>query len=460
MPQRTASGAVLDEVVPLSEVVAALSHALDITEGQPEGHAVRTCLIGMRLAETLGLDTATSSDLFYALLLKDLGCSSNAARLCNLFGSDDRALKRAHKLVDWTEGGAQLGYAWRGVPGGNVVARAWQVVELAARGRGSGREMIETRCERGADIARMLDLSDATAEAIRALDEHWDGRGLPRGLAGDAIPLLARIAGLAQTVEVFFSALGRDAAYAMARRRSGTWFDPALVQALGAFERDDGFWVELAGPAAEARVAALEPQDRVVLADAARLDRTAEAFARVIDAKSPYTARHSEGVARIALRLAEEQGFGEEDRTLLRRAALLHDIGKLGVSNTILDKASPLDEHELALMRQHPRWTESIVSRVFAFSDVARVAGRHHERLDGRGYHMGLAAGQLTRLDRTLAVADICEALLAARPYRAPLPPERVRDIVRHQAGTALCALVVEALDRVPLVEGEVPPVR
>ncbi|HEX5817933.1 MAG TPA: HD domain-containing phosphohydrolase [Gemmatimonadales bacterium] len=440
-----------DAAVRLSEVVAALSYALDITEGQPEGHAVRSCLIGMRVASVIGLDDAARSDLFYALLLKDLGCSSNAARLCNLFGADDRALKKAHKLHDWTDGASAASYAFQHVPGGTAIERAWRVLTVAVKGRGSAREMTETRCERGAEIARMLGLSEATATAIHALDEHWDGGGLPRGLVGEEIPLLARIAGLAQTVEVFWSEFGRRAAFHMARDRAGTWFDPALVEALGAFEHDEEYWRGLGRTESRARVSALEPADRVVLADDARLDRVAEAFARVVDAKSPYTARHSDGVARIALLLAAEEGLSAAERTLLRRAALLHDIGKLGVSNMILDKPAALTHEEMAVMREHPRHTESIVGRVGAFHDVARVAARHHERLDGRGYHTGLNGLQLGRLDRTLAVADVCEALLAARPYRAGLPPDQVRAIVRRQAGTALCAEVVEALERVPL---------
>jgi hypothetical protein len=170
-----------DGTVRLSEVVAALSYALDITEGQPEGHAVRSCLIGMRVADVLGLDDTARSDLFYAILLKDLGCSSNAARLCSLFGADDRTLKKAHKLHDWTDGASATSYAFQHVPGGNAIARAWRVLTVAVKGRGSAREMTGTRCERGADIARMLGLSEATAAAIHALDEHWDRRARADG---------------------------------------------------------------------------------------------------------------------------------------------------------------------------------------------------------------------------------------------------------------------------------------
>lgn len=456
-PAWAAAGILPDQGVRLSEVVSALSYALDITEGQAEGHAVRSCVIGMRIGQILGLGEVERSDLFYALLLKDLGCSSNAARLCNLFGADDLQLKQAHKLNDWTNPKASASYAMSYVPGGSAIAKAWQVLVLAVKGRGSGREMVETRCERGADIARMLDLSNATQVAIRSLDEHWDGHGLPSGLSGDGIPLLARICCLAQTVEVFLAAHGQPAAYEMARSRSGTWFDPALVDALESFEFDASFWASLRQQDARALAAVLEPKDRIIVADASRIDNVAEAFARVIDAKSPYTGQHSGGVARIAIGMANHAGVPREERTLLRRAALLHDIGKLGVSNLILDKPDKLTEPEMALMRQHPRYTDAILGRVRAFRDVASVAARHHERLDGRGYHSGLPGDKLSRLDRMLAVADVCEALSATRPYRAALPPQEVRKIIRAQAGTGLCAEAVEMLEGVGIRHDERP---
>ena len=187
-----------------SEILSALSCALDITEGQPPGHAVRTCLIGMRLAELVGVPVEDRGSLFYALLLKDLGCSSNAARLCALFGADDRALKREHKLTDWSRPTRSIRYALRNaVPGASPMGRALRLASMLMHERGSGREMTRTRCDRGADIAAMLGFTGATREAIRTLDEHWDGNGMPDGLSGAGIPLLGRIVGLAQTVEIF-----------------------------------------------------------------------------------------------------------------------------------------------------------------------------------------------------------------------------------------------------------------
>lgn len=436
------------EHVRLSEVVSALSYALDITEGQPPGHAVRTCLIGMRMGAVIRLSPEERSALFYALLLKDLGCSSNAARLARIFKADDLALKQAHKLTDWSRGADSARYAYRHARSGEGrVARAWHTVMVGLLEQGSGREMIETRCERGADIAKMLGLAPATQGAIRALDEHWDGAGMPYNRSGDQIPLLGRIAGLAQTVELFSRSYGVSAAYDVARERRGTWFDPALVGVLESFEDDADFWGTIDGADHLDFVSDQEPEDRVILADENRLDQVAEAFARVIDSKSHYTALHSKGVATIAVAVGVASGASTEELVTLRRAGLLHDIGKLGVSNRVLDKPGKLTEAEMMEMRMHTGYTLAILRRVRRFGEFAHVAASHHERLDGSGYHLGLKGPQLPELARILAVADIAEALSAERPYRKALPWDEVLDVMRRQVCKAICPLAFEGLE-------------
>jgi HD-GYP domain-containing protein (c-di-GMP phosphodiesterase class II) len=436
-----------DGDIRLSEVISALSYALDLTEGAPEGHSVRTCLIGMRIATEIGLDADARSSLFYALLLKDAGCSSNAAATCALFAADDQTVKQTWKTTDWTSRWRSFTHVARNVrPGASLVAKVKQVASFGSAGP-VGTELVRTRCERGADIARMLELSDDTAAAIRALDEHWDGRGIPLGLRGQEIPLLARIACLAQTVETFHSVYGFQAALAVARERAGRWFDPDLVRALHALRADGAFWAGLVEGDARARTAALEPADRVLTADEERLDRIAHAFARVIDAKSPYTYRHSEGVALYADAVGRVLGFGPEALRDLRRAALLHDVGKLGVSNRILDKPGKLTEQEFAVVRRHPEHTYQVLARVARFRPLAETAASHHERMDGQGYHRGIPAGTLPVAARVLAVADVCDALSAERPYRAALPREQVLRIMRGQAGPGLCPDTFRALE-------------
>jgi putative nucleotidyltransferase with HDIG domain len=286
-----------------------------------------------------------------------------------------------------------------------------------------------------------------TQEAIRALDEHWDGSGHPLGLRGEAIPLLGRILCLAQSVEVFVRTMGARGAYGMAIKRRGRWFDPALVDALLGFRDDAAFWGPLEDPRAVPPVAGWEPSDRVLRADDEQLDRVAEAFARVIDAKSPYTASHSAGVATYAQAIGAVMGMDGAQQRDLRRAGMLHDIGKLAISSRILDKPGRLTEAEFAAMKEHTRYTLQILERVQCFRHLAGIAASHHERLDGTGYHRGLAAFDLPRPARVLAVADVFDALTADRPYRAAMPVEQALAIVSEQAGRALCPAAVAGLE-------------
>jgi HD-GYP domain-containing protein (c-di-GMP phosphodiesterase class II) len=254
------------------------------------------------------------------------------------------------------------------------------------------------------------------------------------------------VLGLAQTVEVFHRAYGEDAAYDVAERRKGRWFDPTLVHALRSIRHDRAFWSSLEEDE-WAGLAAVEPPDRALVADASSLDRVALGFAKVIDAKSPYTYRHSEGVADIATGIGSVLDCSAAELRELRRAGLLHDIGKLGVSNLILDKQGPLADEEWAAMRRHTEHTKVILERVPRFRELAEVASAHHERLDGSGYHRGLEGGDLSRDARILAVADVAEALSADRPYRPALAPEQVREIMSRDVGTRLCPEAYAALE-------------
>ena len=429
--------------IALSGVIGALSYALDVAEGQPPGHAVRSCLLGMRLAAELDLSDAERSDLFYALLLKDAGCSANANRMAMLFDTDDRAAKATSKLVDWTDRRAAFLWSLRTVAPEAGLRRRLQVLRGIRDEGDVTRKFMEARCDRGAEIARMLFLSEQTAAAIRSLDEHWDGRGMPDGLRGEEIPLAARILCLAQTVEVFHATGGLQAARRVARRRRGRWFDPSLVDAFLRFCDDRDFWDALESP----DVSEWEPPDLALAGDDERLDRIAQAFARVIDAKSPFTARHSERVAEIADGIGAALGFDAIARRILLRAGLLHDIGKLAVSNHILDKPGKLTDEEFRAIKTHPVHTLRILERAPCFAELADLAANHHEKLDGSGYPRSLDAGDLDLPMRVLAVADIYEALTADRPYRAPLPPEEALGIIARDAPDKLDPDALGALE-------------
>jgi HD-GYP domain-containing protein (c-di-GMP phosphodiesterase class II) len=424
--------------VRLAEVLSALTIALDHTEGQRPGHTLRTCVLAMRLGRDLGLDDAMLEQLYYAALLKDAGCSSNAARMAALFGSDDQAVKRNLRLVDWHD-------RWRlamrtaqncGM-GGSILARLRHFL-LVAQTPDMTREIIQARCERGAAIAAHLGFPAASAEAIAFVDEQWCGLGHPLGLAGTEIPVLSRLLLLAQTLEVYVTEEGRDTGFRMLRDRRGRWFDPALVDLALAWRGDEALWRTLADSARlEATVVALEPTATPMLATDGRLDAIAQGFAAVIDAKSPFTATHSSNVSRYAVEIARALGHHPASVREVMRAGLLHDLGKLGISNRILDKPGALDDSERAVIRHHPKWSWQILRGVPAFASLAASASLHHERLDGTGYPWGLPAEALDETARILALADVYEALTADRPYRGPLPVPAVLRIMRADVGRA-----------------------
>ncbi|MDB5386402.1 MAG: hypothetical protein JWM11_2048 [Planctomycetaceae bacterium] len=434
-------------IVRFSEIISALSVALDITQGHPKGHCMRSCLIGMRISEALKLPTADRSALFYALLLKDLGCSSNAAKMAHLFGADDQQLKHSMRLIDFTSPIQALTHCWKNcAPGGSTIEKLMTMAAIVRSGAEGGRKISEIRCERGAEIARMLQLSESTARAILDLDELWNGGGSPCRLKGTDISLLGRICGLAQNVEVFFTAYGLNAACDMARQRRGKWFDPQLVDALLGFQHEAEFWNRLNGPDLVADISRWEPEDAMLLADDDCLDRISEAFARVVDAKSPWTFLHSSRVAEIAVGISSQFGCSLGFQQDMRRVGLLHDIGKLGVSNLILDKPGKPTEEEYAQIRKHAEYSQLILSQVQSFQQLAEVAGGHHERLDGHGYHRSLAGNEIPFATRILTVADIYEAMTAKRPYREAMEWEQVLQILSKDAGKGVDPECLEAL--------------
>lgn len=438
--------AVRGRAVGLSELLSALSYALDLTEGQPPGHTVRSCLIGMRLAEALELDPDQRSALYYSLLLKDTGCSANSAVTAEIFGTDEHQVKRAYKKVAWDKGLDSARYVFKNAAAGKPLTERLRHVLKVATVPGGAEGMIRTRCERGAAITRSLGFPELTAEAVRSLDEHWDGRGKPDGLRGEEIPLLARIGCLAQTVEVFAQEDGMAVALEVARQRRGGWFDPELVDRLLSTCADGSWWRRLYRADAAHLAREAEPPDRVREVDESGLDSVAQAFAEIIDAKSPFTYRHSSGVAEYARAISRRFDATPEEQRRLYRAGLLHDIGKLGISNRILDKPGKLTPEERTEIERHPVYTRQILERVTAFQEFAHMAALHHERLDGNGYPWKLGAADLDHPARILAVADVYEALTANRPYRAGMPPDQALGILRQGAGTAFDPDAVAAL--------------
>ncbi len=441
------SSLVEDERISLSEAVSALSFALDLTEDAVPGHAIRSCLLGMRIGTALGLADEQLCDLYYALLLKDIGCSSNSARMCQILGADDRKAKREVKAIDWTRPTlAGLKMLWsNSLPDASPWRKVQRIVWLGLTQNRHNAEMIGLRCERGADIVRKIGLGENCADAIHSLDEHWNGSGYPERARGEKIPILSRILGIAQHLDAFAQEQGRAKAIDTLIERSGKWFDPELVRIAVSLGRYGTLWNGCGTAEERARVMDLEPGTVRTIA-AEQVDLVCEAFADVVDAKSPYTFRHSLGVTEVAERIAWNLGLPPARRKLVYRAALLHDLGKLRVPNSILDKPGKLDDAEWAVMREHPMLSQKILERIPSFARIALIAGRHHERLDGTGYPLKLKADTLTLEDRIVAVADIYSALSEDRPYRTAMKKEQIFEILRKEVPHKLDADCFEAL--------------
>ena len=440
MPESTAT-------IRLSDVVSALSGALDLTEGQPMGHAVRSCILGMRIAEELRLPAQSCSDLYYALLLKDAGCSSNSARMHQILGSDDLRAKREVKFEDWTKPSLSgLRYLLRNVlPGTSLPRRLVKSVKLGFEQNQNNAEVIGARCERGAEIARKIGLSQASSEAIRGLDEHWNGAGYPEHRKGQEIPILSRIMNVSRTLEVFARERGPAEAVRVVSERSGRWFDPEIARIVRSLEHDPALWEKVHSKNAREFVLQMEP-GTAVRASSERIDSICRAFAEVIDAKSPYTFTHSMGVAEAAVDISEGLGLAPQTTVFVRRAALLHDLGKLSVSNAILEKPGKLTDEEWKSMKMHPVYTRVILERISGFKDLAFVAAAHHERLDGKGYPDGLSAEHLPLTARIICVADVYQALCERRPYRDSLPVKVVFGMMAEDASTRLDSECLAAL--------------
>jgi len=423
-----------DNSISLSEIISALSYALDLTEGAVHGHALRSCLLGMRIAAEAKLPSDLTNSLYFALLLKDVGCSSNASRMCEILGGHERAVTAGVKLEGWAKKPSQVkGKVLRNnaVPG--PTARVARIARIGVTQHWYNEAMIGLRCDRGASILGKLGMGEAAAQAVLSLEEHWDGSGYPDNAKREEIPLLARICAVAQHLDVFSSRRGVDKAIETLEQHSGTWFDPQFVGVAVSLHRRGALWANCLSSDShdDTRRAVLDlDEGSKHQLEGDRIDHICEAFADVVDAKSNFTFRHSMGVAEAAFGIATALHLSADRVQLVRRTALLHDIGKLSVSNSILDKNGTLNDEEWRSVRLHPGISRSILERVGPFREMAVIAGEHHEKLDGSGYPKRLMSPDLSLESRIIAVADAYAALSEDRPYRAALDFDEIVSIM------------------------------
>ena len=410
-----------------AELAVAFSKGLDLAEGKEVGHALRVCYIATQLADVLKIEEPTRTGVYFGALLHDVGVTSSSADLFRAAGVDEMAIFGPSPMRPREE------------PRGASLFADRTPIDDAVHGH----------CVAGAGIARQLELGDETATAIEYHHERWDGEGYPLGVAEDEIPIEARIVALADAAEVLIS----DEMNALiARRRlpqslaehAGTMLDPRLVGLLLDLARSDQFWLGLYAEDLSDTVLALRGPVET-RKSRKRVMRFAEVFSELADAKRSHGSAHSRRTADFAQQLGEVAGLDAGEIEMLRIAALLLDIGLLGVPARIMSKPDILSVTEMQLMRQHPTNSEMILQDLPGFEEVSTWIARHHERPDGKGYPEMLSGEDIPLESRILAIADMHAALSSDRPHRAALSPKDARQVLLGAAGTQLDPEMVRA---------------
>ncbi|HET8979556.1 MAG TPA: HD domain-containing phosphohydrolase [Solirubrobacteraceae bacterium] len=418
-----------DSGVCLAELIAALSLGTDLGLGQPMEAVLRECVLVQELGERYGLAERERLIAFWVALLAWVGCHADAYEQARWFG-DEIAAKAdlyAVDLVGTDKARYVLGHLGAGARAAGRVRTAF---EFVITGRSAMESMHGTHCLLAGDLARRLGLGDAVRDALQQVFERWDGRGDPGLLAGPQISRPVRLVQLADVVEVFHRQGGVAAAVMVARERSGTQFDPEVVECF--CEEAERLLAPLTDTNSWESVIAVQPSLCVTLPDS-ELDSALEAIADFVDLKSPYTTGHARAVADLAAGAGRRWGLPEDEVRTLGRAALLHDLGRLGVPNSIWDKRGPLTAVERERVRMVPYLTERILSTSRALASLGDLAAQHHERLDGSGYPRGLRAAGLSPSARILAAADVWRAMAETRPHRDALPPGAAADELRAE---------------------------
>ncbi|MBS1846591.1 MAG: HD domain-containing protein [Actinobacteria bacterium] len=412
----------------LSELLAVLSFGADLGMGQPMDHVLRQAVLALGLGERLGLDSDELDAVYFGSLPAWVGCHIDAYEQAKWFG-DETALKGDARRVDFAGRSSRPLFMLRHLGSDRSLPRRLTLVPefFGAAGR-AAETMVDSNWRATDDLMERIGVDQLIRDTVEQSFERWDGGGAPRGVAGAEILLTSQLVNLCDVVSIFHRAGGVDAATAVVRERAGTQFDPTLVDAF--VDAADELCGELEAVEPWGAVIGAGPASRYWLAHE-RLDLALEAVADFVDVKSPWTIGHSRGVADLAARAAAHQDRDEKDATRLRRAALVHDLGRLGVPNSIWDKPGPLTPSELERARMHVYLTERMLANSEALAPLAAIAGQHHERLDGSGYPRGLTGGDITVAGRILAAADSYHARLEPRPHRPAQSAEQAAEELR-----------------------------
>ena len=398
----------------LSELIAALSFSTDLALGQPMEHVLRACLIAVRVAQHMGLDEEAQSDAYWVTLVATV-CTGESFEMARLFG-DDISFRSGMHHIGPSQFAVMLLALRQAGSGASPLGRAGSIASIVGSAGHKVEAIFSGHCAVTTAVSERLGLDARVSAALPFTFARADAKGMPRGVGGDDVPVAVRIMQLADMAEVHNRLGGVDGAMSIANRHSGKLLSQGVVRTFCDAAP------EILGDLDEPwdRVIAAEPLPRPVLTED-QIDSTLEVIADIADLKSPWLSGHSRGVAYLAARAAAAAGMPDHDVTTLRRAGLVHDIGRTAIANNVWDKPSPLTDGERERARLHAYYTERMLRRPALFAGLAAVASSHHERLDGSGYHRGVRGSDIPLLGRYLAAADVFHAMQEERPYRPAL---------------------------------------
>lgn len=413
----------------VTELLVALSLAVDLGLGQPAGHVARSAVLASRINERLP-EPAQRSTVFDVAMLGWVGCIADSRDAARWFGDDityragvyDLDMKPLPFL------GYLLQHAGRDGP---LPVRVGKRIGVLLDGGRSARDSLRAHCQVTAQVAGRLGMPEEVTSALPQIFARWDGKGLPAGVSGEHIALAVRVWQLADLAEVHHGRGGAEAVRQTCLARRGGQLDPAVVDIAVA---DVEPLFEGLSPDMSWEDALIEERGLGPPLTPSSLDSALEALGDWVDLKSSWFTGHSRAVADLAAAAGTRLGLTPEEVITLRRAALLADVGRTGVPNTIWDKREPLTTTEIERVRLHSYLTERTLRRVGVLGDVAEIAAMAHERLDGSGYHRGLRAPAIPDPARVLAAADVYTTKLEARPHRAALEPSAAAQHLEAEA--------------------------
>jgi HD-GYP domain-containing protein (c-di-GMP phosphodiesterase class II)/DNA-binding CsgD family transcriptional regulator len=434
----------------VAELLVGLSLVTDLGMGNAPGDAARSSFVATAIARELDLPDETVGDTYYTALLQHVGCTGYAHEAAALLGGDEIAVKAPSLRIDPDGLGDYLfAFLPRLAPSAPLPTRLRAAGAALAYGGRIKEGYSRTNCEVAAQIARRAGLSDGVARGLTDIYEQWNGKGGPGKLAGEDISPAARIAQVGAVAALFDRLGGRELALRVVGGRAGRSLDPA---AADVFLRRGAEVLDLLETAdvREALVAA-EPEPALRVSER-RLDEVCRAFGDVVDLKCPFHHGHAAGVGRLAAEAAASLGLSVDDVAAVRRAGLLHDLGRAAVPNGIWTKPGPLTTSDWEAVRLHAYQTERILVRSGPLAPLAPLAGMHHERLDGSGYHRQATAASIPMPGRVLAAADAYQAMTQERPHRRALRPDAAAAALREE--TAAGRLDGDATSAVLLAAG------